>query len=143
MSSKKDTNRAGLPPSSSSDLLGRSENAEHTRAGLLLLYERGKACFELINLRLQVLNLRIALFKGDLQILYLRVALFKRDLHILYLRCWIRLLSRQEFRRPFCLFYHVVHKLKGALRPNAGTERCGRPSASPLATEVARPHSLQ
>ena len=29
------------------------------------------------------------------------------------------------------------------LLPNAGTERCGRPSVSELATDVARPHSLQ
>ena len=29
------------------------------------------------------------------------------------------------------------------LVPNAKTERCGRPKASELATDVARPHSLQ
>jgi hypothetical protein len=27
--------------------------------------------------------------------------------------------------------------------PNDGTERCGRPTASELATDLARPHSLQ
>src|ERR1035441_7023284 len=31
----------------------------------------------------------------------------------------------------------------GRCSPNAETERCGRPSASELATDVARPHSLQ
>jgi len=36
----------------------------------------------------------------------------------------------------WCLLIH-------GLTPNAGTERCGRPSAFALATDAARPHSLQ
>ena len=46
-----------------------------------------------------------------------------------------RLEIEAVFGKPFAV---VIQEC-----PNAGTERCGRPSASPLATEVARPHSLQ